>query len=517
MFRPVVIWCLDEASRARVANWYGRVPQECKRFTRCADGWEDVREALREFNTVSYSRSLLELDVGRTGDGTRVIVILVAYGMGQESAYGNWPDVESRLDRLEKEIHHIERQRVLIACQGNHRIGDRTIVCEGIREVPWLVSDRTSRKQILDDQGFEDLLGRLLETLSFASRGISLDAAVPAEAFFLSSPGDDAVRLVGLPEIPLDHLVPKVAEDCAVHLAISSMENVRNEARPGRHILSEVSGKVEAIATNRYTTEDYARELIRQDGLSSRETGELLEHGAGLAADLTKRLEAAVRAYSTRAPAEDPRERSGCVLAVLMPWRTSRRKARSRSRTGPPAMSAEMLAADVAPLQARLSAVCDELRNIKDGFYRRRPSRKPHLPGGMKRTYRQILQNQLSEFMKQWVRGEEDAITGSEVIDRYLAEARAVFDREFVDDLIGGAWVDSHPETKKLALMDRGEFYVFSAAVGSGAEITWGKGIVRPDGPSLDASIFGRVEFYPGTRPEMLLSSRPIAIDKLNW
>src|SRR6056297_2456749 len=112
MFRPVVIWCLDEDSRARVANWYGRVPEECKRFTRCADGWEDVRDALLEFNTVPFSRSLLELGVGRAGDGTRVIVILVAYGMGQEGAFGNWPDVELRLDGLEKEIRHLERQRV---------------------------------------------------------------------------------------------------------------------------------------------------------------------------------------------------------------------------------------------------------------------------------------------------------------------------------------------------------------------------------------------------------------------
>jgi len=518
MYRPVVIWCLDGVAQSCVADWYDRMADEYKRFVRCAVDWEDIRDTFREFNTVAVAEELLEFDVGRRGDGTRVIVVLVAYGMGEEEACRQWEEAESRLDMLEREVRHVERQRVLLARHSRHRVRERVIVCDGAREVPWLVSDRTSRLQELDEQGFADLLDRLLGVLCFASRSATLSPGVPADDFFLSAPGERSVRLIGVPEVQLDRLVERVATDCAVEMAISLMENVRNEDAHSEQVFTRnIDRVVERIATGQLTVREYERQLFGKDGLGGLDAGELLEHGSRLVERVRTRVKSALSAWAIRQPEVPATQRPGCLLGRLLGWRNSRTRRGRLAGDGRNPMSREVLEAELAPLLSRLTGFQDEIENLKASFYRKRAQRPPRLPDLLRRALRDNLRSQLVEARREWSRGVDEPKSAEEIIEAYLEQARARFDKELVGYLIDGYWAESHPETAKLKLMDQGKFYTFSAALSAGADIPTGAGIVRKDGPSLDSQIFGRVEYYPGTRSEMLLGSRPIPVDQLRW
>lgn len=516
MFRPVVIWNLDDETRPYVEQWHGRTDAVCRRFVRRADSWEDVRDAFREYNTVSVAEELRALGVGQDGDGTRVIVILVAYGMGEDSAFRDWADVEDKLDRMQREITHVERQRILIARPSQHQIRDRIVGCSGAREVPWLLSDRTSRMQQLDDTGFQELFSRLVDALCFVPRDYSLNEAEPSDAFFLSHPGQDSVRLVGVPEIQLDRLVETVANDCAVAVAITLMENVRDEHDVGKHLADESKQQLEKIAVNQLSIDAYEKQLHGKRGLRGLEAAELLEHGERVILRVVARIDAVIASWDSRVVPADRSKRSGCLPKRVARWLFGSRSQQPPSR-GLDRLTKQALEAQVCPVRDRLTVLADELKCLKDEFYRHRRSPLAPVPDNVRKEFRSTLKTLLHECLSKRAHGGPAEYLLADVFNQYLAESRDYFDREQINELIGGFWAVSHPDSRKLQLMDRGEFYTFSAAATGGNEIPSGSGIVRNDGPKLDRSKFGRVEYFPGVRSEMLLCSRSIPVKQLRW
>jgi len=516
MIRPTIIWALDESSASTVESWYVTLSGDQKRFIAIASSWEDVRDQLREFNRVETAEELLELGVGQVGEGTWSSIVMVAYGMGDE-ACSEWASVEERLDSLQREVVRLERHRVILARHERHEIQSRIVRADGLRAVPWLLSDRTDRRQVLGDEAFQNLFNRLLTVISMCFRKRGMQAETPEGHFFRSAETGLSVKLLGTPEVALDEVVRQVARDCAAQTVYTAMYEARQKQFSPFMSPRRIGSFVDDVARGKRTVQELEETVFGSNGLARLSCGELVAWGGKHADHLHGQFVAKVNSWRPSRSRRSP-SRSGCMLGPLLMWLGFTRKMREESADETStSITPELLHMEFESFLAALEESRTLLHAIKEWVHRHRPSEDCHVPRSHRGRWLGNFKSRIEMALGSIWRDAGDRDDAIAIVKEFVAAVTDDFDRDLIQFIVDGAWQNTHPQTKKLSLMDKGSFYVYSGCVLQGQSIPEGGGIVREDGPTLDTSMFGRVKFWRGGPAEMLLASKPIEIDNLEW
>jgi len=211
---PTVVWSLDKESQGLAETWVNRLDEGAKKFVKYASTWEHVRDRVKEFTFENFRRDIRQLGIRFEGN-SRASVVLIAYGMGNK-AYKDWKRSEEKLANIEKDIAGLRSQRILLARVDVHKLKDRDIRCSGIRDVPWLLTDKTSLGTTLDNAQFTALVHSLLDVLVLAERtGPRSPAQDLLNVFFDSPPFNSTVRLIASPESQLKEMIDELSSRIA--------------------------------------------------------------------------------------------------------------------------------------------------------------------------------------------------------------------------------------------------------------------------------------------------------------
>jgi len=518
MYRPSIIWSLHEQSDAYVEHWFKGLSEEAKtKYVKLAvHDWEQVRDGLRHYNRKDVADQLKEIGIGDRFEGTSVILVAVAYGMGKE-AFNGWDKIEDLIRSLQNEVAHIEFHRILLARYQRHQLQEREIKCKGIKRTPWLISDRTSRRQELDDTAFQRLLNRLLDVLCLTGRRRDLSAPDPVGKFFENLAQPNSVKLLGTPEIDIDELAMRIARDCAMAYAGRRVAAAKASTKPEFIPIRDVERVIREVRNGELDADDYSRRLIGRQGFAGLEASELIVHGPDLVKKLIERIEATARVLESCSVSDDPDEKPGCLLWPLagLIFR-GRMKVQSDDQSFTTDPRTTNLKDEMEAVVSVLKQMEDCLSQIGERLTELDVS-SVEIPELYKRQLRNALEKMTRAILAD-VR--DDTVTyerNEQHLQRYLTALYREGQGNLLKHMINGTWSNSHPETVKLHRMNSDTFYTYSACVRRGLSINGYAGVIGDDMPQLDDRMFGRVGVREAMMVPVLLASSPLPVEHLDW
>jgi hypothetical protein len=523
MFRPAVIWSLDEYARDFVSHWLASRQSSVSQFVKAAECWEDVRDHVRHFNNIDTVEKLNDMGVGKHG-GTHVTVVMVAYGMGEtpgihgHSAYVDWADTEVRLNNIQHETERIVRYTVVLAESSCHQAGERKLLTPGIQCTPWIISDRNDSRNTLDSDRMKRSFAVLLDALCIVDHQATWDDSTPQGRFYHSGPGDNCVRLIGLPRVRIDDLIKDISKACAVEVANNICAKASKDTHNEWSLISRAKNHVQLLVDGK--EQELFLEVFGDKGLNGLDLGELMTSGPDHIAKYRDKLKAEIKLWK---PKQDRgiSHNPGCWAKFFGSsiWQ--------RQRSTPVADNLEFkalqesLLASSGRLDDVMQNICVVLKGLRDHIDSESHSPPPSLPRDLKQQLRSRLRKTVYDFIDRLAhRSESDLNRRSDLyssFNNYLEIARLDFTKTCMNDLTNNYWKDSHPNSANLQGLDDTSCYVFSAMLRHGVDVTPRGGLMPHKGIPLDTKRFGQTKTWNDLRSLLLLSSEPIPVDKLKW
>ncbi|MBO3754996.1 MAG: hypothetical protein FGF53_09020, partial [Candidatus Brockarchaeota archaeon] len=227
---------------------------------------------------------------------SRAAVVLLAYGMGKK-AFNRWKEVEDKLDKISKEILGLERHRILLARFERHKLKDRTVRCPGVRDIPWLITDRTNLATTLDEYEFNGLLHLLLDVLVFTERsGPRIHSKDRLNLFFdsgvsQSREAHEKVRLLASPGTDLRDHLEKIAERLAREVLQRSSLSLSCDSREKDEAKEKFWRQIQFVLNGEIPYWQFYKALWDECGLGRWGVADLLRDAPGFLGKLAERIE----------------------------------------------------------------------------------------------------------------------------------------------------------------------------------------------------------------------------------
>ncbi len=289
---PTAVWSLDKEAQEMADSWIQCLDPTAKQFVRHASSWQGIRDIVKEFTQESFRTQMQEAGIIPPST-SRVSVVLIAYGMGSVPSAG-WKDSEKKLDKISKELDYLESHRILLARLDQHMTKDRDIRCSGVRDVTWLLTDKTHLGTTLGKSEFRSLVHSLLNALVLSERNSDQDQTYLRDFFDSGlSPSEvrRKVRLIASPGNDLAELFNTRAKQ-TVQAVISYFSSVHPvDTAEKKQSKSKILESLDSLLKGQIRTDQFVQYLSDELGKSYWSLPDLLSEAPGFLRHLARTVQ----------------------------------------------------------------------------------------------------------------------------------------------------------------------------------------------------------------------------------
>lgn len=217
---PGISWALDESALASVRTWQEGLSDRARQVIRVAACWEEFVDIIEIYRQQDFDATMLDagLSLETQRQGRRVNVVVIA-SLPRQGGFP-WTEAEERLADIRR-VLTLEEHRVLLhpTVRPLGEAADHTAIdwseLSSLRGLPWLLTRMVTGNFTLGEHEFQALIERLLDTLYLAEREGGMAPEHMIGAFFHPLPRTGHMRLAGFSRLPLDRLLPDLAQSLA--------------------------------------------------------------------------------------------------------------------------------------------------------------------------------------------------------------------------------------------------------------------------------------------------------------
>ena len=231
---PGIAWALDESALASVRTWQAGISDQARQVFQVAACWEEFADIIETYRQQDFDATMLTagLSLETQQLGRRVNVVVIASLPRQGSI--TWTEAEAKLADISKCLT-LEAHRVLLhpTLRPLGEAADLAPVnlaeLSFLRGLPWLLTRTVTGNATLGQNEFQAHIDRLLDALFLAEREGGMAPEHVIGAFFHPLPQPGCVRLAGFSRLPLDRLLPDLAQSLA-HMVLAQAAQQRYDA-----------------------------------------------------------------------------------------------------------------------------------------------------------------------------------------------------------------------------------------------------------------------------------------------